>query len=197
MSNVRKSSKTTVTLLVFCIGLFWLTAWCQTLDSDFITQMNLLLSSNRLLGRFHVLLLKTAFWMILIASGTDAIFSEKSALSVIGSFILPIIFSIACAVWALVSIDSYVDLRWFWLFYTLALTFCTRKSFKKLANHHDASLMKINAFIKSISRKKNCNNSKADYYVIYFLRLLLLIMWILLIIAAIVFCINHREIFIG
>ena len=195
MTSVRKTSGTTVTLFIFIVTIVVLTRLSNRWDSDFISQMNLILSSRPRIGAFHSIVLGVSFWLLLIASTFDAVFREKKGLDILSAFGIPIIFSGCIAIWGLVVISSYVDLRWFWLFYYVVMLICTKLSFNKISKAKGGGPTKINEFFKTPPSKCDTEVSIVDRYVLFSAKAVLLVLWFLQIIMIIAFCVQYREIF--
>lgn len=78
MTTVRKTAKTTVTLIILATGLALLMRWCGTLSGEFFYKMEFLLNSKTQIGGFHSFLIRVSFWLLLIASGIEAVYREKT-----------------------------------------------------------------------------------------------------------------------
>lgn len=195
MTTVRKTAKTTVTLIILATGLALLMRWCGTLSGEFFYKMEFLLNSKTQIGGFHSFLIRVSFWLLLIASGIEAVYREKNGAYVLGSFGTPIIFSMCIAVWGLVATSSRVNMLWFWLFYYAGLIVCVRISYSRLSNIKGAGPSKIKHLLKSPPSKNDGDISIIDRRVLYVTQIILLIAWVALLIATIVFCIQYKQLF--
>ena len=193
MDNVRKTSKTVITLMIFILGIWLLSSWCSTLRGSFFQNIYRLLGTEYRIGGYNSVLLKISFWLILYASGLIAIYKSKNGFAVLGAFAIPLLFSCAICLWAVILQIICIDIRWFWLFYYVAIAFCVRQSFKKLID--DLTLNRIKLFLKSIAKEKKITGSHIDYYTIYVSSAILLAVWFLLVISVIVFTIQYRAMF--
>ncbi len=195
MTTVRKASGTTITLYIFIAAIIVLTKLSTRWDVEFIYRMNLILGSRPRIGAFHSLVLAVSFWTLLIASGVDTIYRDKKGFAVLGAFGIPIVLSGCVAIWALISMSAYVDLRWFWLFYYVMMLICTKLSFNKISKAKGGGPAKIKEFFKTPPSKCDANVNIIDRYVLFSSKAVLLGFWFLQIILIIVFCIQYREIF--
>lgn len=195
MTTVRKTTKTTVTLIILAVGLALLMRWCGTLSGEFFYKMEALLISKAQIGGFHSFLIPLSFWLLLIASGIESVYREKSGVYAFGSFGVPIIFSACVAVWGLVATSTRVNILWFWLFYYIGLIICVRISYSRLSNIKGAGPSKIKLLLKSPPSKNDGDVSIIDRSVLYVAKIVMLVDWIAVLIAAIVFCIQYKQIF--
>lgn len=195
MTTVRKTAKTTVTLTIVAVGLALLMRWCRTLQGEFFYKMETLLISKAQIGGFHGFLIPVSFWMLLIASGIEAIYREKNGIYVLGAFGTPIIFSLCVAVWGLVATSTSVNILWFWLFYYVGLVICVRISYSRLSNIKDAGPSKIKLLLKSPPSKNDGDISIIDRGVLYAAKIMMLADWFALMISTIGFCIQYKQIF--
>lgn len=195
MTTVRKTAKTTVTLIILAIGLALLMRWCGTLSGEFLYKMESLLNSKTQIGGFHSFLIRLSFWLLLIASGIEAVYREKNGVYALGSFGVPIIFSMCVAVWGLVATSTRVNILWFWLFYYVGLFISARISYSRLSSIKGAGPSKIKLLMKSPPSKNDGDISIIDRSVLYVAKIAMLVDWFALLIAAIVFCIQYKQIF--
>lgn len=195
MTTVRKTAKTTVALIILTIGLALLMRWCGTLSGEFFYKMESLLNSKAQIGGFHSLLIRLSFWLLLIASGIEAVYREKNGVYALGSFGVPIIFSACVAVWGLVATSTRVNKLWFWLFYYVGLILCVRISYSRLSNIKGAGPSKIKLLLKSPPSKNDGDISIIDRSVLYVAKIVLLGDLFALLIASIMFCIQYKQIF--
>lgn len=195
MTTVRKTSKTTVTLIILAIGLALLMRWCGTLSGEFFYKMEFLLNSKTQIGGFHSFLIRLSFWLLLIASGIEAVYREKNGVYALGSFGVPIIFSACVAVWGLVATSTRVNILWFWLFYYIGLILCVRISYSRLSNIKGAGPSKIKLLLKSPPSKNDGDISIIDRSVLYVVRIMMLVVWFVILISTIVYCIQYKQIF--
>ena len=195
MTTVRKTAKTTVTLIILAVGLALLMRWCGTLSGEFFYKMASLLNSKTLIGGFHSFLIRLSFWLLLIASGIEAVYREKNGVYALGSFGVPIIFSACVAVWGLIATSTRVNILWFWLFYYVGLILCVRISYSRLSNIKGAGPSKIKLLVKNPPSKNDGDVSIIDRCVLYGAKIVLLVDWFALLIAAIVFCLQYKQIF--
>lgn len=195
MTTVRKTTKTTVTLIILALGLALLMRWCGTLSGEFFYKMEALLSSKVQIGGFHSFLTPLSFWLLLIASGIESVYREKSGVYAVGSFGVPIIFSACVAVWGLVATSTRVNIMWFWLFYYVGLIICVRIAYGKLSSIKGSGPAKIKLFLKSPPAKNDGNVSLVDRTVLYIARVVLLADCIALFVSAVVFCVQNRHYF--
>ena len=195
MTTVRKTAKTTVTLIILAVGMALLMHWCGTLSGEFFYKMEALLNSKGQIGGFHSFLIHVSFWLLLIASGIETVYREKSGVYALGPFGAPIIVSACGAVWGLVATSTRVNILWFWLFYYVGLVVCIRISYSRLSNIKGAGPSKIKLLVKSPPSKNDGDVSIIDRSVLYGAKIVLLCDWFALLIAAIVFCIQYKQIF--
>ena len=197
MTTVRKTAKTTVTLIILAIGLALLMRWCGTLSGEFFYKMESLLNSKTQIGGFHSFLIRLSFWLLLIASGIEAVYREKNGVYALGSFGVPIIFSAFVAVWGLVATSTRVNILWFWLFYYVGLILCVRisYSYSRLFNIKGDGPSIIKLLLKSPPSKNDGDISIIDSSVLYVAKIVLMGDWFALLIASIVFCIQYKQIF--
>ena len=202
MTTVRKTAKTTVTLIVFAIGLVLLIRWCGTLSGEFFYKMKSLLNSKTQIGGFHSFLIRLSSRLLLIASGIEVVFREKNGVHALGSFGVPIIFSM-CIAWGglvvFVSIDRATSVQtnilWFWLFYYIVLFICVRNSYSRLSSIKGAGSSKIKLLVQNPPSKNDGDVSIIDRIVLYGAKIVLLVDWFALLIATVVFCIQYKQIF--
>lgn len=195
MTTVRKMTKTTVTLIILAVGLTLLMRWCGTLSGAFFYKMEALLNSKAQIGGFHGFLIPLSFWLLLVSSGIETVYREKSGVYALGSFGAPIIFSACVAVWGLVATSTRVNILWFWLFYYVGLIVCIRISYSRLSNIKGAGPSKIKLLVESPPSKNDGDVSIIDRCVLYGAKIILLVNWFALLIAAIVFCLQYKQIF--
>lgn len=195
MTTVRKTAKTTVTLIILAIGLALLMRWCGTLSEEFFYKMESLLNSKTQIGEFHSFLIRLSFWLLLIASGIEAVYREKNGVYALGSFGVPIIFSACVAVWGLVATSTRVNILWFWLFYYVGLILCVRISYSRLSNIKGAGPSKIKLLLKSPPSKNDGDISIIDRSVLYVVRIMMLVIWFAILISTIVYSIQYKQIF--
>ena len=195
MTTVRKTAKTTVTLIILAIGLALLMRWCGTLSGEFFYKMEFLLSSKTQIGGFHSFLIRLSFWLLLIASGIEAVYREKNGVYALGSFGVPIIFSACVAAWGLVATSTRVNILWFWLFYYVRLILCVRISYSRLSNIKGAGPSKIKLLLKSPPSKNDGDISIIDRSVLYVVRIMMLVIWFAILISTIVYSIQYKQIF--
>ena len=195
MTTVKKASGTTLTLFVFIAAIIALTKSSTKWNSEFVYQMDLILSSEYRLGTVHSATLKISFWALLIASAIDAIYRDKKGLAVLSAFGIPIFFSGGVAVWALILNYTCIDLRWFWLSYYAMIHISTKLSFKKLSKAKGGGPDRIADFFKTPPSKYDRDVDILDRYVLFLSKFVLLALLLLQIIMIIVFCIQHQEIF--
>lgn len=195
MTTVRKTAVTTMTLIVLAAGLAMLMRWCGTLSGEFFRKMNALLNSKSQIGSLHSILITISFWLLLIASGIEAVYREKNGVNILGAFGTPIVFSMCVAVWGLVATSTRVNTLWFWLFYYVGLFICSRISYGRLSNIKGAGPSKIKLLLKSPPSKNDGEVSIIDRFVLYAAKISMLIDGLLLLIAVIVFCVQYKKIF--
>lgn len=193
MTTVRKTTKTTVTLIILAVGLALLMRWCETLPGEFFYKMGVLLNSKEQIGGFHSFLIPLSFWLLLIASGIDSIYREKSGVYAFASFSTLIIFSMCVAVWGLVATSTRVNILWFWLFYYVGLFICVRILYSRLSGIKGAGPSKIKLLLKSPPSKNDENISIIDRSVLYTAKIVMLIDWFALLISTVVFCIQYKQ----
>ena len=184
MTTVRKTAKTTVTLLVLAIGLALLMRWCRTSYGVFFYNMEALLISKARIGRFHNFLIPFSFWLLLIESVIEVIYREKNGVHALSSFGVPFIFSMCIAVWGLAAASTWVNILWFWLFYYVGLFICIRISYKRLSSIKGAG-----------PSKNNGNVSIVDRTVLHAVKIVMLVDWFAILIAAIMLCIRYKQFF--
>lgn len=195
MTSVRKTSGATITLYFFFAAIIVLTILSGRWDSEFIYRMNLILGSRPRIGVVHSIVLAASFWLLLIASTIDTIFRDKKGFAVLGAFGIPIVASCCVAVWAMISMSTYVDLRWFWLFYYVMILICTKLSFNMISKAKGGGSNKIKDFFKTPPSKCDADVNIVDRYVLFSSKAVLLTFWFIQIILIIVFCVQYREIF--
>lgn len=156
--------------------------------------MKALLNSKAQIGGFHSLLIHVSFWVLLIASGIEAVYREKNGVYILGAFGVPIIFSTCVAVWGLVATSTRVNILWFCLFYYAGLIICVRILYNRLSNIEGAGPSKIKLLLKSPPSKNDGDISIIDRSFLYFTKIAMLVDWFALLIAAIVFCIQYKQI---
>ena len=195
MTTVRKTAKTTVTLITLVIGLVLLMRWCGTLSGDFFYKMEALLNSKAQIGGFHSLLIHVSFWILLIASGIEAVYCEKDGVYTLTSFAVPIIFSMCIAVWGLVAVSTRVNILWFWLFYYVGLFICVRISYGRLSKIKGAEPLKTELLLKNPSSKNDGDVSMIDRSVLYVAKIVMLVDLLALSTSVIVFCVQYKQLF--
>lgn len=195
MTTVRKMTKTTVTLIILAVGLTLIMRWCRTLPGEFFYKMEYLLRSKTQIGGFHSFLIPVSFWLLLIASGIEAIYCEKNGVYVLSPFGTPLIFSMCVAVWGLVATSTRVNILWFWLFCYVGLIICVRIAYGRLSNIKGAGPSKIKLLLKSPPSKNDGDVSIIDRSVLYVAKIVMLVDWFALLISTIVFCIQYKQIF--
>lgn len=195
MTTVRKTAKATVTLIILAIGLTLLMRWCGTLPGEFFYKIESLLNSKTQIGGFHSFLIRLSFWLLLIASGLEAVFREKNGVYILTSFGVPIFFSMCVAVWGLVATSTRVNILWFWLFYYAGLIICVRILYSRLSNIKGAGPSKIKLLMKSPPSKNDGDISIIDRCVLYVAQIAMLVDWFTLLIFTIVYCIQYKQIF--
>lgn len=195
MTTVRKTTKTTVTLIVLIIGIVLLMRWCGTLSEDFFLKLARLLNSRSQIGGFQSFLISISFWFLLVEGGIEAIFHEKNGIYILGSFGVPIIFSLCVAVWGLAATSTRVNITWFLLFYYVGLLVCIRIAYGRLSGIKGAGPAKFKKLLTNPPSKNDGDISIIDRNVLYVAQILLLTTWFALLISTIVFCIKHKQIF--
>lgn len=131
----------------------------------------------------------------MIASGIEAVYREKNGVYALGSFGVPIIFSLCVAVWGLVATSTRVNILWFWLFYYVGLILCARVSYGRLSNIKSVGPSKIKLLLKSPPSKNDGDISIIDRSVLYAAKIMVLVIWFAILIATIVYCIQYKQIF--
>lgn len=195
MTTVRKTAKTTVTLIILAIGLALLMRWCGTLSGVFFYKMESLLNSKTQIGGFHSFLIRFSFWLLLIASGLEAVYREKNGVYILTPFGVPIVFSMCVAVWGLVATSTRVNILWFWLFYYAGLIICVRILYSRLSNIKGTGSSKIKLLMKSPPPKNDGDISIIDRSVLYGAKIAMLVDWFALLIFTLVYCIQYKQIF--
>lgn len=195
MTTVRKMAKTTVTLIILAIGLTLLMRWCGTLSGVFFYKMESLINSKTQIGGFHSFLIRFSFWLLLIASGLEAVYREKNGVYILTSFGVPIVFSMCVAVWGLVATSTRVNILWFWLFYYAGLIICVRILYSRLSNIKGTGPSKIKLLMKSSPPKNDGDISIIDRSVLYGAKIAMLVDWFALLIFTFVYCIQYKQIF--
>lgn len=197
MNTVRDMAKTTVTLMVF-IGVVILFALrCANLPMDFFHKINMLLRSRSLLGPVHNLILGASFWCLLLVSGLDAVYHEKTGLEIVGAFSIPLLFSLCVAAWGYGSLSAHMDIRWFWLFYYVVLIVCLKVSLTKLTRVRGAGSSRIALFFKDLTAPNDTDVSDLDFYVVRVAKVVLLAVWLILLVAAAAYCVQNRSLFLS
>lgn len=192
---VRKTTKTTLTLIILAIGIALLMRWCGTLSGEFFYKMELLLNSKGRIGGFHSFLISISFWLLLIAAGIEAVFREKNGFYVFGSFAAPIFFSLSVAAWGLAATSTRVNVIWFWLFYYAGLIICIRIAYGRLSSIKGAAPSKLKQLFTNPPSKNVGDISLIDRSVLYVTQIVMLTAWFALLISTIVFCIQYKQIF--
>ena len=194
MTTVRKTTKTTVTLIILAVGVALLMRWCGMLPGKFFYKMRALLYSKAQIGGGYSFLIFLSFWLLLIVSEIEVIYREQTGVHAVGSFGAPIIFSICVAVWGVVATSARVNTLWFWLFYHVGLIICIRIAYNRLSNIKGAGSSKIKLLVKSPPSKSDDDISLIDRSVLYITKIVMLVDWFALLISVIVFCVQYKHI---
>lgn len=195
MTTVRKTSGITLTLYIFIAVIIVLTKLSAGWNGVFFERMNLILGSRVRIGTIHSVVLAISFWLLLIASTVDTIYRDRKGFSILGAFGIPIIFSGCVAIWVLISMSAYVDLRWFWLFYYIMMLICTKLSYKKISKSKGGGPTRVKEFFKTPPSKYDADVKIVDRYVLFSVRAVSLAFWFLQIVLIIAFCVQYQEIF--
>lgn len=196
MTTVRKASEATLTLSIFVAGLIILEKMCDKWDAEFLYRMNWILSTRVRIGTIHSIVLTVSFWLLLITSAIVTIYHDRKGFAIFGAFGIPIVFSGCMAIWVLIPMFEYIDLRWFWLFYYVMMMICTKLSYNKIAKLKGGGPIRIKEFFKTPPSKYDVSISMLDRYVLFLCKSALLMLWFLQIILIVVFCIQYRTVFL-
>ena len=194
MTTVRNATKTTATLITLIIVIALLTHFFGKLTREPFYGMGALLRSKTLIGGFHSALLSISFWLLLMASGVEAIFRENSGVYIFGSFRTPLIFSLCFAVLGIIALLARINIIWFWLFYFIGLIVCVKIAFGGLSRIKGAGPSKIKLFFTSPPSKNDADVSIVDRWVLYVVRFVMLVDWFALLLSFVIFCIQNRHI---
>lgn len=196
MRNVRKMAATTVSLIILVIGVGLLTRWCKTHPGRFLFAMQSLLSYRFRFGDLQNTLIRISFWLMLIASGSMAIFHQESGINVVKSFGTPIIFTLLNAGWACVAMYRSVNTIWFWLFYQILLIICIKASYGKLCALNGIVPSSLKAILKNRpSRTGKSRLSIVDQSVIYVMVIVMVVDRFALLASLVVFFIQYKQAF--
>lgn len=195
MISVRKAAKTTAALIFLIMGITALMHWCGTRSEGFLYQANLLLNSKNQIGVFHSFAVSRAFWLLIVSSGVEAVFKEKSGIYIIGSFGVPIIFSLCVATWGIAATFVRVNITCFWLFCYASLIIFVRVAYGRLSNIKGAGPSQITLFVKNVPSKNDSDVSIIDRSVLYVAKAVMLVGWFAVLISSVVFCVQYKQIF--
>ncbi len=182
MTSVRETTKTTVTLLVFAVGVALLMRWCGTLRGAFFFQMKSLLHSRAQIGRLHSFLISLSFRLLLTASCIEAVYNKRRGVNALGSFEFPMVFSACVALWGIAATSVRVSIPWFWLFYYVGLMICVRITYRRISS------IKV-----AVPDGNDGNVSAVDRAVLYFAKAVMLADGFALLISAVQFFVQHKQ----
>lgn len=184
MTNVRKMSKTTFSLLFFVILVVVLMSLSQSATGGVFYKLNELLSSKRMIGGYHSFLITLSFWILLIAGFVDSALRELKGIYVLTSFIIPIVLNVIVFFVSLIGLASIIDVRVFWALYYIGEIICIRVMFNKLSHLNVAKPFGMIDFAKGMFKEQEITGlNTIDFFVVFWSRIIVLVDWILLLIS--------------
>lgn len=194
MDTVRKTSKTTITLIIVFAMIFILKYFLLGSNSDYIDAVKIFLSTETSIGDIHKTVVLCALLVINIVAIVDAIINERYAFNIISSFGGLLIYILIIA-FSVVLLYEMTDARIFWLINYVALFISLRMSFGKMVKLCLPNVKGIIFFFKGANEKKEFVRNKIDSLVAYTLSWITSIMCILVFLSMLLFGFRNYNMF--
>lgn len=195
MNNVRKSSASTLSVMIVFALIVAIRYLIRMIWTDFYVMVEYHVSTISQMGGFHSFIMSFSFWLLLISSAVNAIYNNKPFFRVINAFLVPLLFSTGVVLTIIVYRSLYTDLRWFWLVYYVGMIACLRVSFNRINNPTNLNSSKIIPFLKVYFQKAGFQGNVVDYHVLGLLRTIVAGTFFISIISFAAYCISNREMF--
>ena len=195
MLSVRKYAINSLVIIIALAGIYLLLTNEEILSQDFFVTMNRIIHTRKQIEPYHGYMVSISFWILILSSMIEAIFSEKSGLEIIGKFILPIGFSLCISIWGVIALSSPINTIWFWLSFYVGLIVCLRIAFTRISRIHGAGPDGLLSFLKSKPSQNDPSVSIIDKRVLYITQFTILCDWIIIIISFVIYCLHYKWIF--
>ncbi|MFG6350770.1 MAG: hypothetical protein K1W21_03915 [Oscillospiraceae bacterium] len=195
MGTVRKSAKTTATLIVVAVAATLVYRWYSSSDADYFDMVKAFMQTKAMIGDAHVFFINAAFWVTVVASVVQAVLSEKYGFDMVSTSLGPLLAMCVLAVLFIPGI-GFTNIHLFWLIcyilMAIGLWLSARQAQKFcLGNSNFLAIM------KDPKTKPELNVSRIDFAAAMLLTLVLYLFLALVVIGTLVFGIGNRELIAG
>ncbi|MDR2903221.1 MAG: hypothetical protein LBU77_01755 [Clostridiales bacterium] len=194
--NVRKTSETTLSLVVLLIGLYILfPIIMRELPNEIVYTVLGRFNSQIYSTEFYPAIVKFAFYTIFAVGILDAILCHRVAFRLFASLNISIVLGVAIIVTTLMPIPNpYI----FWAVIQVVAIIGVYWTFRKLIHNNHSGGQKMIAFIKTIKAgaERNNNTHISDHYTVFGVSVFLIGLYSALVVSLLVFVVTHRTMFV-
>lgn len=183
--NVRKTTATTVSLLVLIAGLHFLFQWVLHRGSnEALVRIIYRISSIASIGNFNVFLLKASFWTVLFINILDTILNNKVVFGVFNAVYIPVFMGGVLIGGVSIPIETHLFII---LVYIVAIS-AVYWSFQKLIKNNHLGGQSLVAFLKEgYNGIKTASGHISDRHVVFHSSVILIALMAILIVSFIVY----------
>ncbi|SCW45888.1 hypothetical protein SAMN02910456_01226 [Ruminococcaceae bacterium YRB3002] len=195
MTSVKNMTKTTVSMIVFAIGIALLMLLWENHPGSVLRELLYLFTIKEQFGVFHNIMISFSFWILMAASGVDAVLRDKKGLSLFDPFAVPVSYLLSVAFLILVAFSStkMSIAIVFWMIYYVSVFICIRIEYSRICHIKGAGPVWFKQFIKTLPSQNDPSVSIIDRWIIYVTRIILLIDGYALLIAVVALGIQYWD----
>lgn len=195
MKTVRDSAKLTWTLVVIAVGVVLVRHWYLVSDVDYFDMAKAFMQTREQVGGVHMFLMKTAFWVSVVAAIVNAVLNDKFGFNILSAAWVPL--AIMCCLALLFIPDiGFTNIHLFWLICYILVIIGTW-----LSAHQAGRFCKGNSnfveMLRDSELKPKLKVDRIDFIAAMLLMLLSYLLVGLAVIGVLVFGMRNRELIVG
>lgn len=195
MKTVRDSAKLTWTLVVIAVGVVLVRHWYLVSDVDYFDMAKAFMQTREQVGGVHMFLMKTAFWVSVVAAIVNAVLNDKFGFNILSAAWVPL--AIMCCLALLFIPDiGFTNIHLFWLICYILVIIGTWLSARQAGRFckGNSNFMEM---LRGSELKPELKVDRIDFIAAMLLMLLSYLLVGLAVIGVLVFGMRNRELIVG